>query len=278
MTEQPTKPIAKNAPEHSHLPNEFSFSHKGIEIIGINFLEEKGILTRKDVTELIDGLPTGYFSEIPLGTINFLPYRLFSVERDGKILYIKDDELLTTDKIIARKRGNNRWNQKMVKNIAVPTDGKMTINIFSPENWDDKQDKQIDKNTALYALAHELGHTIWGTIIYGPGIFDNLKKMKVPIPCSTNAINYLPFIERWKNLQESTIKAYLDYKAIVAKEDKSDSTGYVERSLEVLFKEEDFAISYGHFLFWKNLANLDQQRFKINDELFNEMNKQVLTD
>lgn len=108
------------------LPPEQPFSYKGILVNGIH---EKSI-TRRDITNLLDRLPQGYFRAVPLGEIDFKPYKMFSVERDGKVIYTKEDGLKKTDNVIARKRGVTHWNSRMEDDIVVPTDGKMTIKIF----------------------------------------------------------------------------------------------------------------------------------------------------
>lgn len=249
-------------------PAEQSFIYKGIEINGIDQLEEHGTLTRQDVTDLIDRLPEAYFKKIPLGTINFEPYKMFSVERDGKVLYVKEADISPSDTIIARKRGVTHWNSKMVDTVAVPTDGKMTISIFSPINWDGRNDRHLDHNTALYSLAHELGHTVWGAIIYGPGIFGELQRLGVPLPCSQDAVKLLPLIEKWKSLPVSTMQRYQDYKDVFSREHDSDSTGYLKASLDELSNEEDFTISCEFYLFWQNLQNIDQQRHQVLQDVF----------
>lgn len=240
--------------------HEQPFVYKGIEINGIEHLEESGTLTRKDITDLIDRLPEAYFSKVPLGTINFEPYKMFSVERGGKVLYVKEEDMQATDTLIARKRAVTHWNSKMVDDVAVPTNGKMTIRIFSPVNWNGRNDRQLDHNTALYSLAHELGHTVWGAIIYGPGIFSELKRLGVPFPCSQDATKLLPLIEKWKSLPESTMERYVDYQKVFSREHESDSTGYLKSTLNDLSKEEDFTISCEHFIFWQNLQTIDAER------------------
>lgn len=267
MTEPsvPSSPLPQSVSRDSPLlSHEQLFLHRGIVIKGVDYLEQQGILTRKDVTELIDRLPDRYFEQVPLGEIDFEPYKMFSIEREGKVIYVKEDELRPTDAIIARKRGVTRWNSKMEDDIALPTDGKMTVKVFSPLNWDNKEDKQYDKDTALYSLAHELGHTIWQAVVYLPGIIKELNRLGVPSPCSQNITNLLGLITEWKTLPESQLQRYLDYKDVFVRENKSDAGGHLETTLDDLSKQEDFATSYEHFLYWRNLQNLDQQRFAIH--------------
>lgn len=268
----PSSPVPQNITEDAPLlPCEQHFMHRGIVIKGVDFLEQQGILTRKDVTELINRLPDGYFEQVPLGEIDFEPYKMFSIEREGKVIYVKEDELHPTDAIIARKRGVTSWNSRMENNIIVPTDGKMTVRVFSPLNWNNKEDKQFDKDTALYSLAHELSHTIWQAVVYFPGIIKELNRVGISSPCSQNITNLLVFINEWKTLPESQLQRYLDYKDVFIRENKSDAEGHLETTLDDLSKQEDFATSYEHFLYWRNLQNLDQQRFAIHKTIHDKI-------
>lgn len=279
MTEPsvPLSPIPQSVSRDALLlPREQHFLHRGIVIKGVDYLEQKGILTHKDVTDLLDRLPEGYFRTVPLREIDFEPYKMYSIERNGKIIYAKENDIQSTDTIIARKRGVNHWNSKMEGDIVVPTDGKITIRIFSPLDWENKNDKQLDKNIALYSLAHELGHTIWNAIVYLPGIFEELHRLGIPFPCSEEAAKLLPFIEQWKLLPESALQRYIDYKDVFTIEHKSETIhlkSHLKPTIDDLAKQEDFATSYEHFLYWQNLQILDERRFILQEKIYNALKK-----
>lgn len=256
-------------------PFKDTFTHRGIEIEGVGALAERGVLLQGDVTAQIDKLPQRFFSDVPLGKIIFLPNSMFSIERDGQVIYIEENGLLPTDRVIARKRAVTGWNRELKDGAMVPTDGKMTIKIFSTDDWDGKADRQLDKDTALYALDHEFGHAIWGAIVYAPGIFDELDRRGIPLPSSRNASDLRDFIERWNSLPESSLPRYKDYREIFAQEHKNDATGYKERSLEELSKEEDFGISLENYFYWENLQGMDSERFTAIHSLMERMRNEA---
>lgn len=78
-------------------------------------------------------------------------------------------------------------------------------------------------------------------------------------------------INEWKTLPESQLQRYLDYKDVFVRENKSDAGGHLETTLDDLSKQEDFETSYEHFLYWRNLQNLDQQRFAIHKTIYDKI-------
>ncbi len=250
----------KEAPSQEPILN-----YRGIEIKGVDHLSSIGILTSQDVTDLLGKLPEGYFNHIPLGAIVFEPYKFYSARRDDEVIYTKEVDLLSTDEIIARKRGVTRWNRVIEDGVAVATDGKVTIHIFSPENWDDQQDIEQDRNTALYTLAHEIGHTIWQTIVYGKGMLGSLTERGISLPSQRldTHVDYMAFIDDWMTLVESNLPRYSDYKDVFLQENQSDGTGTIHYTDDELSRQEDFAIAHEYLLHWNNLAQLDATRNNI---------------
>lgn len=249
---------------------ESSFKYNGLEVKGVQLLHEKAILTQHDVTQLLDRLPEGYFQYVPVSSIIFEPYKMFSVIRNGQVIYAKDTELLPTDKIIARKRGETTWNGREENGQMVATDGKMKIQIFSPKNWDDKNDPQIDKDTGLYSLAHEIGHSSWGAIAIGPAIWEGMRGRGMTAPIIHPNINKLRvLINMWRDLPESRLERFHEYSVIFQQDAKIDRNS--EEEMKQLTEEEDFAISHENYLYWQNLADQDPERFETLDTIYQIM-------
>jgi hypothetical protein len=244
--------------------------YKGIEIRGLDFLENEGIATKEEVFEVLDSFPDKLFDAIRLDKIVFENQKMFNVSRGDENYFVYESEILPGDKIERRARGWKDWNSEIVNGNSVISDGGQSIYMFSTKDWEGENDKDV----ALYGLVHEIGHAIFDAYDIDQGVefWNHLGNWRD----SSIKIIDLNLPGLWRDLPKSNLKRYLDYIPHFTRErGRQDRPGEEEkrktRSLENVALGEDFAISNEHYIYWKDLGDKDKDRYNLLRVLYEEI-------
>jgi hypothetical protein len=231
--------------------------YRGIRLAGLENLAANN-LELADVRQLLDRLPEKLWRYVPLAEINFTPFKFFSIEREGQTQYVREPDLMPTDEIIARKRGASHY----LTDATGYQDGRRGITVFSTQNWEDRHDPQLDKDTALYTMAHEIGHAIYVSIVKQESFNQLTRQRGLEPPLSGKTLGKFKFLIEniWANNPPSQLPRFLDYAPIVLREMKRTDEDMADVTDQNLLWEEDFAVSMEHFLYWQNLKEQDLNR------------------